>query len=525
MFTAEINTPYLHVAILSILYLITWLPSIKGGWVSDDLEGIAKFSDRYHAPKHELVDYYDLEIAGKKTQFKNTAFNPHIGFPETFIRWFRINMGKKHTTIGKNAKGHDVYGWVQDPFRHHIFSLILQYANIILAYIFLSEVFGPTLAIMAVGLFIVHPVCCQTVAWISGIGYLLCLFGALLTFNAALFLPSHVSMYVVIFTSLISAYGLFPGNFNFVILLMLWFWPQAIISLLACSFNGYRQSRKILGVRIKEFKKQNMGQSTFLNWNKPIVMLKTLWYYTHFIIFPKRLGLFHKWGYHYDSKIERFDRLAFGGLLVLGCLIYFAWFGVSIVQFAVLWFAVYLITFSNFITAMQFVADRYIFIPALGYCLLVSYLLQDHMWLYFMLAGMGMMRIWVHMPTFKNEVDFYTSNCFNFPNSEVAYGNLGVAYMHSGRPGTAVDTWLHATKIDDSYDVPHYNLYSIFRSNGNLDMAKKHLDDCLKAKVVHFPDVWTKERGSLEAQIYYKRPLTDHIKEVNKAMEVFNERK
>ena len=111
------------------------------------------------------------------------------------------------------------------------------------------------------------------------------------------------------------------------------------------------------------------------------------------------------------------------------------------------------------------------------------------------------MRVWVYLPTFQNEVRFYESNAQNFPDSEVALGNLGVAYLNHGLPGKAVDTWLEATRINPHYDVPWYNLYSFSKQQGDLIQAREFLKQCLNAKVIHFPDIWNKELAGLDMQI------------------------
>lgn len=86
----------------------------------------------------------------------------------------------------------------------------------------------------------------------------------------------------------------------------------------------------------------------------------------------------------------------------------------------------------------------------------------------------------------------------NFRKSEVALGNLGVAHINQGMPGMAVDTWMLATRINPLYDVPWYNLYSVFKGNGRLGEAKDFLKRCLDAKVVHFDKKWREEMVELE---------------------------
>ena len=267
---------------------------------------------------------------------------------------------------------------------------------------------------------------------------------------------------------------------------------------------------------------QKMERSTFVSLKKFFVVFKTLWYYICLIPIPSQLGLFHSWGYFYDDKLERPDGMFWKGLASFVALAVLAWFSPFIIKFAILWSLVYLAIFSNVITAQQFVADRYAFIPSLGYCLIVGYLLQGHPVIFAFLTGLYAMRSMAHIITFKDDMHFYHSNFLNFPDNEVALGNLGVTAINRGLPGYAVDIWTMASKINPLYDVPFYNLYSIFRSNGHLGMARDYLVKCLNAKVVHFPDQWGRELADIERELVKYQSMADHINRINNAIKEAN---
>ena len=209
------------------------------------------------------------------------------------------------------------------------------------------------------------------------------------------------------------------------------------------------------------------------------------------------------------------DGMFWKGLLALSVIGYGILCGPPEIQFGLIWWFVYLIVFSNFITAMQFVVDRYAFISSLGYSLIVAYVLRDYPVVFGVLLGLHAMRTMTHLPTYDNLTKFYQSNAFNFPDSEVALGNLGVNYMHCGKAGSAVDVWQDAIKINPHYDVPHYNLYSIFKSNGMVQQSYEHLKNCLDSKIVHFPTEWNNEKIQLEQHMKSMKPLNHHMGELN----------
>jgi len=293
--------------------------------------------------------------------------------------------------------------------------------------------------------------------------------------------------------------------------------PEAILAFLVAAAIIYRQWGQVVQFRAKAFKDQNMGRSTAFKPRKLVVIMKTLWYYMVFLAWPMKLGLFHTWGYHYEDRIEHVDKVFLKGVLSLVVLGLFLFTGPFVVQFGIMWFFMFIMTFLNAITAQQFVVDRYLFIPSLGFCLIFSSVLQGVPALFYLVIGLYAMRCMVHIPTFRSEIDFYlsNSNTSNFMNSEVALGNLGVIYMNNGMPGSAVDCWTKASRINPFYDVPLYNLYSLFKTNGMLDKAKEYLTQCLNSKTVHFQKQWDQEMIQLNIMIAQKQGMRPALDKMN----------
>ena len=114
------------------------------------------------------------------------------------------------------------------------------------------------------------------------------------------------------------------------------------------------------------------------------------------------------------------------------------------------------------------------------------------------------MRTWSHIPTFYDLERFYQSNIANFPDSEVAYGNLGVTYIGMGYQLAAHDFFMRGTQINPDYDVNWYNLYSIVKGlpfPGNIDTARMCLDKAIKARICHFRDKWKLELVEFNKQV------------------------
>ena len=304
----------INLTLLTSFYFLTWGFALTcKEFCIDDTEGVMPYSDRFVQTKdkdgkiikEEVIDYYEFEDdryipmgkygpqvitkkeVGKKDnqpiyrnvlRCKNHHLNPYLEFAGIFLRWFRINWGRRFKVIGKNTKGHEVFGYVQDPQKHHLLNLLTQYANVILAYFFLSKVFGQEIAIMATILFAVYPLGCQTVAWISGVNYLFCLFGMLATYNSVVYLHSLwlTVPLTFIFTSF-SCLTLLPGCFSFIILLLLGRWVEAGVAFLIGSLVVLNQGRQVISYRAAAFKAQNMGHQTPFELRKILIMFKTIW--------------------------------------------------------------------------------------------------------------------------------------------------------------------------------------------------------------------------------------------------------
>lgn len=476
--------------ILTFFVWLTYHYILRCGFVSDDFQGMLEYDGKLQGLEYGMIS-----------------------------RWVRYHLcGGNFPSKIKDHNGKAIPTG-KTPFRHHLLSITIFNIAVLLMYSALAPLIGGKLAIMALILLVVHPVGAQCVAWVSGLGYPLCLLwmGAILNLLGWYYAGPqtlYITMGVVVaFVALqvLAINALFIGLMLWPILAFLGYTPFAWLGIVISAMLGFQIVKSTIKFRAGEFKKQNMGASTFIKPRKLIIAAKTLAYYLQMMVMPTKLGLYHKWGYHYNEHVEREDFRTVLGLILGGLAIYGVFCGPPIVQFCILWTFGFLGIFLNWITIQQFVAERYAFIPFLGVSILACYFLQSFMWLYTFIVGVLICRTWVHLPTYDSELRFYLSNTWNFSDSEVAYGNLGVTYLRGGMVGSAMDSWKVSTILNPNYDVPFYNMYSHYKSNGAMQIshgqyqqgielyktALPFIESAIKCEVCHFKEQWQKERDEL----------------------------
>lgn len=520
---------YPYLIILFTVFLTYSYVIFKGGFVSDDLQGIQNFDGTLIYPR----DDEKKDDKGQVIKERKICYG-------TLSKWVRYHLcgghfPSRHLFKKPDGKDGDPIESGKIPSHHHLLSVVTHAIACILLYQFLLTITTPTIALMTVILFTVHPTCIQAVAWPSAIGYILSLICICSVLNISNWTAHHsdlnsliIGMAGIVFFQVWGVYAQGIPLSTGLILIVLGQWQFGLIALIVGLVASYFNLGSYVKHRKEEFKKQKMADSIYLTSRKPIVALKTLAYYIYLAVLPIRMGLYHEFGFHYNKKIELWDWRAICGLFVLALSCFFFYLGTIDLRIGILWFYIFIALFLNFVTAQQWVTERYLYIPVIGLCLIACLFLQHFLILYFFILGLLLCRTLVHLPTYDNELRFYLSNTWNFPKSEVAYGNLGVAYASIGLGGAANDMWIIGSSINPNYDVPFYNLYSKYKSNaflaiqnGGYEQGLQGIQQCIPmlervlcCKVLHFPETWTKELNELKG--IFANPIGFLLGEMNR---------
>lgn len=514
----------LQVASLPLLVWLTYYDVLQGYYVSDDIAGMAMYDGKLHwAKSHDCAECRERKC--KQTQPLTLGL---------ITKKLRYEFGKVPNP-NRGWKQQKLPPFLPNHKIHHRLNLWMLCGIGGLLYGFLSRVIDPQIAYLATALFLVHPLGVQVVGWISGVPYLFGALFMLLGLNS-IYLMQDASWMLTSYGTLaaLGLYGLlawlavenmFAMIGATVLLIFLHLWPFAVLSGLMAIYTGLNAFRAAIDLRKQTFKDQKMEASIELRPSRILVVLKSLAYYTSLVLWPKRMGLYHTYLYHYEMPyVESEDRNVLIGLGLVGLYTFLLWSGPFTVQLSLMWFLSFLWIFLNWIIANQIFTERYAWLPALGACLLIS--AYAPLWLWGIIFGLALMRTWMHLPTYYNETQFYMSNLWNFPASEISMGNLGVVYLGRGLISSAMETFILGAKMNPEYDVNWYNLSTIFKSRGPVNPnyvpamsdilpkevltaatsipTKMHLiishyclDRALKSRTCHFPDLWNKELAEL----------------------------
>lgn len=302
----------------------------------------------------------------------------------------------------------------------HLFPIIMHAINVYVIYVLFGWV--------PAALFAFSPLSVPGTAWITGSYYAVTAFFTL----TAYFFLSHfpnifgaalgMTFFTAALGSTITCLG-FPFIFLFFnpIGLCL-FWPVVF----------YLKGRRFG----KGYNIRDMGKKDFFNLGKIPVMTKVIAYYIYKIVFPYRLAFFHKFGESYSNDQEtRKDLESVNGWFALSFLsiIAFVCIGWQFSPLGVVWFLCTIAPFSQFKVLGQFVAERYVYLPLIGWSLILGGALAGHPILLTIVLSLYIARSHFYIPTYEKIESLYEDGIRNIPNCLANYANLGERYIHVGR--------------------------------------------------------------------------------------------
>ncbi len=379
----------------------------------------------------------------------------------------------------------DYQVWKLDPFWYTLENVLLHASVVLLFYLLISKLFGDNLlAFISSMLFGLHPAVTEPVNFIvGGRNTMLCAalsllsllsivnsgngkrrwavlsvvfyFLALLSKEQAIILPGLLLM-----VTLLSALKKFKTN------------KYLLVSFFGVTAIYFGMRYQILGAVTSEY-------GLKIDYGTLKLMLAALFAYFRIMVFPTGLNI--------EYVTLPVTLLSFKALIAIGgmgVLIYVALKKnvADILRIAVIWLILSYIPISNIIPIPSApVADRYIYVPLLGMCLVAGYGMKilyskkQFPAVIFFTISLLILGTMTHARNYvwNDELSLWNDVVKKSPEKATGYYNLGVIYQDRGELDEAVQQYSLALQKDPAYALAHINLGIIYYSQGSVDKAVK----------------------------------------------------
>ncbi|HLN19080.1 MAG TPA: tetratricopeptide repeat protein [Patescibacteria group bacterium] len=462
--------------LLLLLVIVSYANSMGNGFVSDDIQPIAK---------NPAIG--DIKF----------VFSAFMGFIQRLIYFFAFKLG------GLN------------PGYYRFFNILLHLGTTYFVFIILTLLTKRNVAILSAIIFAIHPLLNESVAWISGMPYTLHAFFFLMSlffyiiYRQKLLNRFLIISYLSFFFSLVSSEKAIPLFLVFFLLEYVFKtlsdnWkrlvPYLALSLIWIGIFAAKISMRTEALET-QFYQQKTAQSIFIQ--VPVAIVN----YFKLIVWPDKLVL-----YHTEMQFS-------GGTYLLMLLIFILYLGTILYfwrknRFIFFWLSFFIISLSTTLTPLVvswIVAERYAYLGSIGifvvfaifYCWLVEkssdankYILYGIMLL--IISAFVTRSIYRNID-WKDEDHLWAATVKVSPSGAPIHNNMGDVYARHGDYQKAAGEFTKATEINPGYADAFHNLANTYQMAGQPDLAEKYY---LKALSIN-PNIWQSYQNL--AAIYFDR--------------------
>lgn len=445
MIWQTIKDNWVFLSAMSILIVLIYLNSLNGDFVSDDYATIL------HNP----------DIATWRYAFTS-------GGTTYFI----------HALIAK------MFGVF--PLPYHLFNTVLYVITCWLAFIFVDHLFGKKIAMVTMVIFAVHPIHVEAVSWISGKGYLIIAF---YTFVSMLALIKYAETKKLIFVIIATVSFILnflndkPRPFSLFLIIGLYLlvrridlknnrivklWPYLLILALV----GVAVAWPYIMARIEVVNGgYNASESIFYN---PFFQYPTgISKYLQLLWYPVDLTLYHTM-YTFPVWLNWAILLTY-----LIAVVYF-FFKNRPYFFALAFILAGVLPSIMPVKVSWLVAERYMFLGSLGWCLFLALVLVDIGRKYKVVMGSllviivaySSVRVVMRNIDWQTNHNLWVNTCQVSPNSHNAWNNIGDDYDKLGQYDNSIKGFTQSTVVKPNYADAFHNRANIFYKIGRLDLAR-----------------------------------------------------
>jgi protein O-mannosyl-transferase len=417
--------------------------------------------------------------------------------------------------------------WKLNPAGYHLTNLVFHALNGVLVYLLMKLLFADAaFSLLTALLFTVHPIQTDAVTWVSGRSnvlflffYLLALYFyrypakqgvktfrvmsvcafvlALLSKEMALTLPLVIVLYDYYFR---------PREGKFAAGYLKRYFPY----FLAC-FLFVLLRAAVLG---KVAQKQYWGGGLYPTM---LTMSRVTVDYIKLLFYPLKLCA----DYVYPVSFSFFEPgvlTAFCILALLFAAVFIAFRKERRISFALAWFFITLLPVSNLIPLKILLAERFLYLPSIGFCIIVSVIITrtyaDARINRLLTRGLRIAFALILLASYtartaarnrdwKDGLTFWSGVVKSSPLNSKAHNNLASYYRNAGMIDRAEEECKLAISIKQDYVTPHFNLAAIYLEKKMYEEALKEFDTVLMLKP-DFPNA-LKYRDQLSNYLKNKR--------------------
>ena len=419
--------------------------------------------------------------------------------------------------------GFQMFGF--KPGMQHLINLFFHVANTLLLFFVLKRMTGALWqSAFVAGLFALHPINVESVAWVTERKNVLSTFFWMLTMLAYFYYTSRpgVLRYLAVFAAL--ALGLMAKPMLVTmpfVLLLLDYWPLERFRMSRPAGNagpetgtfvnsdyqprpGYRLFLEKIPLLVLSAISINLSALSVQNLDTTILTgsvsmkLKIANALVSYIVYIKKMlwpsGLAVL--YPYPETVPLWQAAGAGLLLAGVTMLVFRkiklqpYLGVGW-----LWFIGTLVPVIGLVQVGLWpaMADRFAYVPAIGLFIMIAWGLSDilskqrysKVMLGILTAGILsalMICTWLQSAYWKSSLDLFERAVQVTANNWLAHNNLGTAKFNKGQVDEAIGHYKTALSIKPDYITPHYNLGNLFLNQGKIKQAAFHLKEALKIK-------------------------------------------
>lgn len=481
----------LLIALISIIVVI-YLNSFNNSFVWDD---------KHLIENNQVIKSWNNFFYIFGTDFWTLTYTPNSGYYRPIITFSYMI---------------DYTLWRLKPFGYHLTNTLFHTLNAILIFFIVLLIFKKqTLAFFGAMIFAAHPILTEAVTWIAGRTCIFVTFFYLFAFM--LFLKNNLNKKKIGYklgSCIFFAVALFSKETAITLPLILilsdyFFISKTDKNKFTSNFISRHSIFLIISGVYLLLRFITLGQvgtsqdfyadNLFLNF---IMAFKIYASYLKLLLFPIYLNAEFNIGVAQSILESSLIISIIIILFLIVCAVKLANKSKEI-SFGIYWIFITLLPVSNIIPLGELVAERFLYLPSIGFCLILAKIISmiPHLrtkllrpqqlkfisTLFFVVVIAGYsLRIIVRNKDWKDEITLFKKTIESSPNSARAHFNLGNAYYSKGLYKLAESELKQAVEIDYNYTLAHNNLGVLYGKKGFYEKATIEFEKAISSD----PNFW-----------------------------------